>query len=170
MSNVPNPKRKRLNLDLSNADYEILQTISNESDKNMSEVLRTALAIYNIAQEEKKKGRELAIIENDEIKKIIASLVKNDSETISLEQFVSLMSEKISEKGAREEILKAFRLFDDDQTGKISLSNLKRVAEELGESLTEEELKEMIEEADHDKDGAVNQEDFLRIMKKTCLY
>ena len=71
MSNVPNPKRKRLNLDLSNADYEILQTISNESDKNMSEVLRTALAIYNIAQEEKKKGRELAIIENDEIKKII---------------------------------------------------------------------------------------------------
>jgi hypothetical protein len=73
MSNVPNPKRKRLNLDLSNADYEILQTISNESDKNMSEVLRTALAIYNIAQEEKKKGRELAIIENDEIKKIIVS-------------------------------------------------------------------------------------------------
>jgi hypothetical protein len=58
---------------LSNADYEILQTISNESDKNMSEVLRTALAIYNIAQEEKKKGRELAIIENDEIKKIIVS-------------------------------------------------------------------------------------------------
>jgi centrin-2/centrin-1 len=106
----------------------------------------------------------------DEIKKIIASLVKDDCETISLEQFVNLMSEKISEKGAREEILKAFRLFDDDQTGKISLSNLKRVAEELGESLTEEELKEMIEEADHDKDGEVNQEDFLRIMKKTCLY
>lgn len=73
MSNAPNPKRKRLNLDLSNADYETLQKISDESDKNMSEVLRTALAIYNIAQEEKKKGRELAIIENDEIKKIIVS-------------------------------------------------------------------------------------------------
>ncbi|TYQ24862.1 hypothetical protein PseudUWO310_20115 [Pseudanabaena sp. UWO310] len=73
MSNSPNPKRKRLNLDLSNNDYEILQKISDESDKNMSEVLRTALAIYNIAQEEKKKGRELAIIENDEIKKIIVS-------------------------------------------------------------------------------------------------
>ncbi|ELS30200.1 hypothetical protein Pse7429DRAFT_4679 [Pseudanabaena biceps PCC 7429] len=73
MSNSPTPKRKRLNLDLSNNDYEILQKISDESDKNMSEVLRTALAIYNIAQEEKKKGRELAIIENDEIKKIIVS-------------------------------------------------------------------------------------------------
>jgi hypothetical protein len=73
MSNLPNPKRKRLNLDLSNADYEILQKISDESDKNMSEILRTALAIYNVAQEEKKQGRDLAIVEKDQIKKIIIS-------------------------------------------------------------------------------------------------
>ena len=73
----------------------------------------------------------------DEIKKIVNAIVKDESDTISLEQFISLMTEKISEKGAREEILKAFRLFDDQQTGKISLANLKRVAQELGENLTE---------------------------------
>lgn len=73
----------------------------------------------------------------DEIKKIVNAVVKDESDTISLEQFISLMTEKISEKGAREEILKAFRLFDDQQTGKISLANLKRVAQELGENLTE---------------------------------
>lgn len=31
-------------------------------------------------------------------------------------------------------------------------------------------LQEMIDEADRDGDGEVNQQEFLRIMKKTCLY
>ena len=74
------------------------------------------------------------------------------------------------ERDSREEILKAFRLFDDDETGKISFKNLKRVAKELGENMTDEELQEMIDEADRDGDGEINEEEFLRIMKKTSLY
>lgn len=80
------------------------------------------------------------------------------------------MTLKMSEKDSKEEMLKAFRLFDDDDTGKISFKNLKRVARELGEDLTDEEIQEMIDEADRDGDGEISQEEFLRIMRKTCLY
>lgn len=61
-------KRKRLNLDLGEEAYQTLHKLAEESDKNMSEILRTALNVYKIAEDEKKRGRELAIVENEEVK------------------------------------------------------------------------------------------------------
>lgn len=99
-----------------------------------------------------------------------AEIDKDGTSKLSFDDFLTLMTAKMAEKDTKEEILKAFRLFDDDQTGTISFKNLKRVAKELGENLTDDELQEMIDEADRDGDGEVNQEEFLRIMKKTSLY
>jgi centrin-1 len=106
----------------------------------------------------------------EEIKKMIADIDKDGSGTIDFEEFLQMMTAKMGERDSREEIMKAFRLFDDDETGKISFKNLKRVAKELGENMTDEELQEMIDEADRDGDGEVNEEEFFRIMKKTSLF
>lgn len=106
----------------------------------------------------------------EEMKKMISEADKEATGKISFNDFLAVMTQKMAEKDTKEEILKAFRLFDDDETGKISFKNLKRVANELGESLTDEELQEMIDEADRDGDGEVNEEEFLKIMKKTNLY
>lgn len=69
----PSPKpRKRLNLDLTPEAYELLQKLAEDSGKNMAEILRTGLALYGIAQEEKSKGRSLAVVdENEQVKKQI---------------------------------------------------------------------------------------------------
>ncbi|EOD27080.1 hypothetical protein EMIHUDRAFT_434941 [Emiliania huxleyi CCMP1516] len=114
--------------------------------------------------------RDAACERREEIKKMIDEIDKDGSGTIEFDEFLQMMTQKMGEKDSREEILKAFRLFDDDDTGKITFSNLKRVAKELGENMTDEELQEMIDEADRDGDGEINEEEFLRIMKKTSLY
>ena len=106
----------------------------------------------------------------DEIKKMIADIDKDGNGTIDFEEFLAMMTAKMGERDSREEIMKAFRLFDDDETGKISFKNLTRVAKELGENMTDDELQEMIDEADRDGDNEVNEEEFFRIMKKTSLF
>lgn len=95
----------------------------------------------------------------EEIKKMISDIDRDGSGTIDFSEFLEMMTAKMSERDSREEILKAFRLFDDDETGKISLKNLRRVAREIGENMTDDELMEMIEEADRDGDGEINEEE-----------
>lgn len=63
------------------------------------------------------------------------------------------MTKRILDRDPKEVALKAFKLFDDDDSGKISLRNLRRVAKELGEDMSDEELRAMIDEFDTDGDG-----------------
>merc|ERR1712014_226429 len=105
-------------------------------------------------------------VKNDELKKMITDIAADGSGHIEFPEFLEMMTGKMGEKDTKEEILKVFKLFDDDSTGKISFKNLKRVAKELGENMTEEELQDMIDQADRDGDGEINPEEFYRIMKK----
>merc|ERR1712057_147580 len=101
---------------------------------------------------------------NQTIYQMIGDIDKDNDGSIDFEEFLDMMTAKMSDKDTREDIMKVFNLFDDDQTGKISLRNLKRVAKELGETMTDAELLEMIERADNDQDGEINFEEFYAIM------
>ena len=83
----------------------------------------------------------------EEIRKMISDVDKDGSGVIDFPEFLDMMTAKMAERDPREEMVKAFRLFDDDETGKISFKNLKRVAKELGENMTDEEIQEMIMKA-----------------------
>lgn len=71
-----------------------------------------------------------------------------------------------SDRDSKEDVAKVFALFDTEGRGRIGLRDLKRVAKELGETMTEAELQEMIERADKDADGEISPEDFFNIMTK----
>ena len=97
---------------------------------------------------------------------MVASVDKTGSGSIDFNEFLELLLAKMGERDTKEDAMRAFRQFDLDHCGKISFDNLKRVARELGEAMTDEEILEMITAADMDKDGMINEEEFWRIMKK----
>lgn len=81
-----------------------------------------------------------------------------------LSSFQAVTALKILERDPRDEILRAFELFDEGQKGFIDLEDLRRVARELGETgLEEEELRAMIEEFDLEGVGGVTREAFVGI-------
>ena len=62
------------------------------------------------------------------------------------------MITKMSEKDSISELEKAFLLFDLDGDGQISFNDLKQVAKELNENMTDEELREMLAAGGSNKD------------------
>ena len=56
------------------------------------------------------------------------------------------------------------QVFDRDGNGFISAAELRHVMTNLGEKLTDEEVDEMIREADVDGDGQINYEEFVKMM------
>merc|ERR1712036_203896 len=96
-------------------------------------------------------------VKNEELKKMVSDIDGDGNGTIEFVEFLQMMTGKMGEKDSREDIEKVFKLFDDDNTNKISFRNLARVDEELGD---------MINQADRDGDGEINIDEFYRIMKK----
>lgn len=65
---------------------------------------------------------------NQTIYQMISDLDADGSGQIDFEEFLELMTARVSDKDTRENIRKIFNLFDDEKTGFISIKNLRRVA------------------------------------------
>ncbi|KAB5594503.1 Cell division control protein 31 [Ceratobasidium theobromae] len=99
-----------------------------------------------------------------EVLKILRDHDKTGHNLMEFDDFAKIMSERILARDPMDEIRRAFQLFDDDGTHKISIRNLRRVAKELGEQLDDDELQAMIDEFDLDQDGEINEQEFFAIM------
>tara|TARA_B110001452_G_C15098710_1_gene383131 strand:+ start:142 stop:648 length:507 start_codon:yes stop_codon:yes gene_type:complete len=108
-----------------------------------------------------KKAEALRLIEEHDLK---------GTGTIGEHEFLDIMTARIAQRDPEEELRKAFELFDEDGSGRITLRNMRRIARELGENLSDDELQAMIEEFDTDQDGEISLEEFAGIMKTTSLY
>jgi Ca2+-binding EF-hand superfamily protein len=118
---------------------------------------------------------------SDEIQSFVLSAVSNrmtnsrnrdnkpdEEETVDKDSFLRFAAAKLIQI---ENAHKAFALIDKDEKGVVVMEDLRRVARELGEDFTEEELIEMIELVDRssDGDGMLRARDFVRIARRVNL-
>ena len=153
------------------------KSISNSSvevEEEQLEELKEAFQLFDTEHKGRIDSREFKAalralgydITKSDVIKCFSDLGKTLEDSINYDEFMKVVIPHIKPRNSREEIMKIFRLFDEDNTGKISIKNLRKVAKDLGEDISDNELKELIKEADRDNDGLVSPEDFYRVMSK----
>lgn len=91
-----------------------------------------------------------------ELQDMINEVDADNNGTIDFPEFLTMMARKMKDTDSEEEIREAFKVFDRDNNGFISAAELRHVMTSIGEKLTDDEVDEMIREADQDGDGRID--------------
>ena len=65
---------------------------------------------------------------------------KNKTTHIDFYEFLEMITNRVSTKNNKRDMAKVFDLLDEDKSGLISVSTLKKVVQDLGDSIEESEL------------------------------
>lgn len=152
MENKQNKIKKNINSkqnELTRAQKEDLKTAFNLFDTDGSgtiEITDLKVALRALGFEPKK----------EEIKYLVSELQSNNNEggnnkKIDFNEFIQIMELKMSEKESKEETKKVFELFMDQNKNEITFESLKKIAAEIEENITDEELMAMLKEANKSK-------------------
>ncbi|XP_059146695.1 calmodulin-A-like [Physella acuta] len=102
-----------------------------------------------------------------DLERMIAEADTDGNGTVEFKEFMDMMGKVMSLADPDEVIKETFQVFDKEGKGYIAAEELKRVMSTLGENVTDEELDEMIREADVNGDRKVDFNEFVTMMKTT---
>lgn len=75
---------------------------------------------------------------------------------IDFEEFLEMIVKEMNKTDTEEEMREAFKIFDRSGNGFITAKELKHGMVYMGERLSDEEVEEMMREADNDGDGRIS--------------
>ena len=150
------------------------QKIRNELTDEQKREIKDAFATFEddgIEADELKSAMKTLGFDanNPDVQKILEK-IDSKKGPLKFDDFMDVMIDKSSEKDPEAEMRKAFKILCEEGTDKITLKSLSKICADLGEKINEEELQEMINEADKDQDEEVGEEDFMKLMEKTGMF
>ena len=109
-------------------------------------------------------------ISKEKIRKILSETDLRNPDTITFNEFLQIIHSQLPFRDTRKELEEAFKLFDIDNTGRITFKNLKDVLTSMGEQLTDQEIIEIIAEADKNGDGTISLDEFINLVKDSAIF
>ncbi|KAL4237820.1 hypothetical protein ACF0H5_002532 [Mactra antiquata] len=99
---------------------------------------------------------------DEDLDEMIQEVDEDGNGEIDFDEFLTMMENKMQYKENEEEILDAFKVFDNGK-GYIRASDLREIMRTLGDRMTDDEIDEMMFEAEI-KDGMINIQDFVSVI------
>ncbi|KAJ0667829.1 putative EF-hand domain-containing protein [Helianthus annuus] len=102
---------------------------------------------------------------DEEVNQMMKTIDTDSDGFINLEEFAGFCRANAGEEGeGAKELREAFEMYDLNNNGLISASELHQILGRLGESCTVEDCVKMIKSVDSDGDGCVNFDEFKKMM------
>ena len=99
-----------------------------------------------------------------ELDNLIYNLESNNNNLISFDNFIILLKNKLENQDSEEDIINEFRKLDKNGNGKITESDLRNLMSKYENPLSNEEIEEIIQEANVDSNGEIDYVNFTKIL------
>ena len=110
----------------------------------------------------------LRALDVDPIEEEMGDLIKqadpNGSQSFDKKNLISIMEDKLKDMDTVEDMIEQFKLLDRKGNGKIPNPELKQFMMTLGSKMTEEEVEELLKEADPKGEGQIDIEEFSKLL------
>jgi len=103
-------------------------------------------------------------LNDEELEECIKMVDADGGGSVDIDEFMELMRTKTKEAQEEVEVKEAFRVLDKEGKGEIHTDVIKELLTQLDDTLSESDLKDLIDEIDSDGSGWVDYDEFKSLM------
>ena len=117
-------------------------------DNDLMEELKEAFTLFDTNHNGSIDARELKAamralgheVTKQMCREMFREVDKDPETSLNFDEFCKIMAPRLKKADERDEVMKVFQLFDSDNQGYIRIAELKKMAEDVGENLSDQEL------------------------------
>lgn len=147
--------------------------VGNKSKSESIDILRQVFDYFdsnksgsiNSSEMDKILGRLNVNLSKETYGELLREFDRDASRDIDFDEFCKIMLPVFTGKFEDEELWYAFKKFDLDNSGHISVGELKYILSKIGQNFTDSQIASMIATVDANNDGKLSFQEFARLMK-----